>query len=305
CLYLYYAEYYTDYLAGSLNSLPPPQKISPRFVRTLISDTRFDCLADGYQLPTFAIELNTTILSAFYHLLDSDDRKQPIILLACTDCIDSAYLADALLGNALVFFTYDCSLISRINAYLPESLQVRFDAVHVYQLKNEGSIKMNAFNGEDVYRMGEQVFCASLRRAYCECFWPYEKKECFTYDDIVRLQMNEALRLVREQNAYLTEKINAAVRKTSSTVSLRQSLEKSREEYEACEELMSETAQKLDDLRQAVRSIADALYLEDGFAKLMPSIFEDECLALLLGAINCRLNPYGRLKAKMPAATST
>lgn len=182
---LTYALLYYNNLARSFASLAPPSLGTPAFVRDFLCDEAFFCAVGAYRVPHTALALSHGTLAMFVDLLLRDAGSVPVILIAGTDLLPPLELAEAILGNGIVFYTDDEQALERANAHLPDCLRVSMHTVHFFP---PGKPYVQVYGADVVLRMGSARLMSILRTGLCEYMDHAERANLVTVSEVHSLR---------------------------------------------------------------------------------------------------------------------
>lgn len=300
---LYFAQLYSDHLAGSFAKFDAPYFCIPSLFTSLLCNQRIDCLMGTLPLPVCAIELNESMINDFQQIIFEPERQLPVILISCPDLLNPDDAANLLLGNAAVFWTDDPVLFDLISEVLSPAVDIRWDSIQVLLPILRQDMFHPSILATEFTRMGRQQALHSLRQAYCASLRAEERREFITVDDIYNKRDRMA-------TLALHEKLNQTLKELSSAQTLNETLSKEldsarmeagkranadlQRDMDTLEEMVTEASGNYSRLRQAVDSLTSRLYACMGVG-FSPEDREDSCISELERAI---FSCFARLKGK-------
>ena len=202
---LRYALFYKDYTYNSMTEFPPPELYTPLLVKNLAEDSLLQCRVGEYKLPYTAIPLTSQSANVFFDLLFDQKRELPIVVITCPDIVDADEVAEATIGNAIVFFSDDYFFLEEVNGTLPEKLKIAFDAIHTYQIAKVGNTYSYIIQSKTLALYENRSIANVMRHAFCECMSNQQQYRFFTVDEIEEMAEFQKSIAVAKENDALTK----------------------------------------------------------------------------------------------------
>ena len=268
-LSLSYAKCYYDHMAGSINRPKPLHFNRDQIPDAFFFDPSIQCMCGKQPYPCLALELNGTTLPDFVDSVQDVIRTEPIILITCADYITPELLMDQLMGNAVIYWCDDASMISRLNATLPEDMSTPWDCVHIFIPLSSHAVYHPIYTYDDIYRMGKQEFISGLIQAYCRSMHHDERKKFITIEDVNNIRNQVLISRLIEQKQSSEDRI------AELTVQLRQQSMIAQEANEALEHykhnsnettiaeyeaLLTDVMTEADNLKQGISALSEKLF---------------------------------------------
>lgn len=268
-LQLCYAKCCYDHTAGSIQTPRPIPMVLDRFPDPLFFNEDIQCMCGEHPLPVEPVELCDSTVSDFVALLQDPQRPYPILLITCADVLAPEEAADVMLGNAVVYWCANASVMMRLNTLLPEDLSTPWDSVRVFLPVNSDHPYHPYWFYDDIRRMGENAFLSGLHQAYCASMRSQERRDFLTIEDVYRyrdhMHITELTSQIEKQKAESSRLSSLSEKQYAEIAGLReqlQALQKSTStvqlsEYES---LLNETMAESDALKKGIASLSERLY---------------------------------------------
>lgn len=266
---LYYAKCYYDHMAGSIAEPHPVTNQRDQFLDELLFHDQVQCLCGSHCMPMEPIELKRNGLKLFLEMVYDTMRTVPIILITCAWYISPEQLHDKMLGNTVIFWCDDASIVISLNERLPKHMYTNWDSVRIFMPTTGPKIFHPQYSVETIRKMGVQNFEEGLCQAYCRSFCSEDYRNFITLEDILKendrrqtlsileekKQKESELREAKERNAALIAE-NEEFRKKISTLSAC----KKDASIEECETLLSEVMKENDIIKDGIMNVCARLY---------------------------------------------
>lgn len=300
---LYFAQLYSDHLAGSFAKFDAPYFCVPSLLTSLLCNQRFVCLMGTMPIPACAVELNENMINDFQQIIFDPKRHLPVVLISCPDLLNPDDAANFLLGNAAVFWSDDPVLFDQISETLFPAVDIRWDSIQVLLPILKQDMFHPSILATEFTRMGRQQAIHSLRQAYCASLRAEERREFVTADDIYNKRDRDAA-------LALQEKLSQTLKELASTQNLNETLSKKldstrmeaerhassdlQRDMETLEEMVTETSENYNRLKQNIDLLTSRLYACMGM-DFSPDDAEEACISELERAISAC---FSRLRGK-------
>lgn len=270
---LYYAKCCYNHMAGSIMEAKPIPTERDMLPDPLFTNPHLRCMCGQYTLPNEPKELTHSSLPDLLNLLRDDTRRQPVFLITCGWYVSPQRLFEVLMGNAVVYWCENSSVVMRLNGMLPQNMYTAWDSVRIFMPDAGDKTFHPVYSIDEIRQMGIERFCAGLRQAYCQSLRSEERRNFLTVEDVCaarRRQQIEALTgQVAERDVRLAalSKQQADLKKTNSV--LKEQLEqltltalpKDAAEYES---MLNEAIHETDELRQGIQRLTSQLCADMG-----------------------------------------
>jgi len=204
---LYYAKCCYDHLAGSFYPAKPIPAIRDSLIDPLLFNKHVQCMSGKYPLLTEASLLAHSTLPSFINYLQDEKRYLPIVLITCPWRIHPEPVQDQMLGNALVYWCEDSSVIMRMNTVVSENLYTPWNSVRVFVPIHCANAYHPLFSCEDIIAMGEDNFVEGLKQAYCQSLLAEDVRNFVTIDDVFRCRNKQQYTTLVKKTQSQEEKI--------------------------------------------------------------------------------------------------
>ena len=268
-LSLCYAQCCYDHTAGSIQNPRALPLTLDRLPGPLLFSDNIQCMCGDSHLPLEPGELTQETLPKFVELLMDNQRPYPIILVTCVDALAPEEAADVLLGNVIVYWCTDASIMMRLNAMLPEELYTPWDCVRAFLPMNVNKPYHPIWTYEEIRRMGEDEFLKGLRQAYCASMRSQERRDFLTVEDVCRyrdqMRIYELEEQLEKQKKESSRLLSQSERQNSDIMKLREQLQSLKQSADAktlneYESLLNETMAEADALKRGISALSERLY---------------------------------------------
>ena len=191
---LFYAKCYYDHMAGSVSVPKPVEQIRDPFPDPLFFNDHVQCMCGKYPLPLEACVLSHTTLPRFINYLQDDTRRIPLILITCPWRISPEILQDKMIGNAIIFWCEDSSVVMRLNSILPKNMYAPWESVRVFVPLTGENVFHPLYTCDDIRASGDQALATGLIQAFCQSF----RSDAMLIASVVGSVVLLALRAVRK-----------------------------------------------------------------------------------------------------------
>lgn len=258
---LYYAECYSDHMAGSIAETKPVGTTPDALPEALLFHRQIKCLCGRRTLPCEAQALTHSNLPDFLGLLQDNMRKQPVFLICCAEEISPEKLNTLLRGNAAVYWCAHFDVLARLNERMPRIFYTAWDSIRIFMPDAGEDTFHPTYSSEEIRRMGIERFSAGLKQAYCQSLRAEERKNFLTIDDVRLIQRRQQMDALTVQLAQKNERIAVLGKRVQALETANAALEdrlrlhsenKDALEYEA---LLSEAMRETDTLRQGAERL--------------------------------------------------
>ena len=307
-LTLSYAKCYNDHMAGSINAPKPLYLTRDQFPDIFFDAPGIKCMCGKQVYSTMPLELNTVSFSEFIECIRDESRTIPVFLITCADYIIPEPLMDQVIGNAVIYWCDDVSLITRLNALLPENMATPWDCVHIFIPIVSPDAYHPIYTYSEIFQMGKNEFIAGLIQAYCRSMHHEERKAFLTVEDVNRIRNQEYISSLQWQcssqsaeiadlKTHLEEETLAAQAFSDELSQLKaKSIDATIAEYE---QLLSDSMAEADKLKQGISALSERLFSTMGIG-FKPNTHEpvallQELSQAIYGALACassRKQPY-------------
>ncbi len=209
CL-LYYAKCCYDHMAGSIMEAKPIPATRDSFLDPLFFNKYIQCMCGENVLSNAAEELTHTTLPDLLKLLRDETRKQPVFLITCSWYMSPEKLADIMLGNAVVFWCDNSSVVMRLNSMLPQNMYTSWDSVRIF-MPDVGDRTFHPMHSlDEIRQMGIDKFRAGLCQAYCQSMRSEERRNFLTLEEIYSVRRRQQAENLVQQLVHRDEKLSDA-----------------------------------------------------------------------------------------------
>ena len=226
----YYAKCCYDHMAGSISECRPIPLQRDAFPDPLFYSAYIQCMCGKHPLPEEPQILNHSTLPMFIELLQDEERTQPLFLITCPWYLSPEMLFDFIMGNAIIFWCEDSSVVMRLNAMLPGSMYTWWDSARIFMPLTAEKAFHPQYTYEEIHRMGRDNFIDGILQAYCQSMRAEERRNFVTLNDVF-LTKSKAI-----NNAILAEKQALEERIAVQDAALEQQKKK----FEALQEQMTQ-----------------------------------------------------------------
>ncbi len=287
---LYYAKCCYDHMAGSIMDAKPLPAARDTLPDPLFFNRYIQCMCGVNTLSGAAEELTHTTLPDLLNYLRDETRRQPVFLITCCWYLSPEKLADELLGNAVVFWCDNSSVVMRLNSMLPQNMYTPWDSVRIFMPDSGDKTFHPLYELDVIQQMGIDRFNAGLRQAYCQSMRSEERRNFLTVEDVYNIKRRQQVENLTQQLTDRDDKLATAakqcadLKKTNAVLQdqLRQltSVEppKDAAEYET---LLAESIQETDEIRQGIQRLMSRLCVDMGMT-FQPDASEPSAVLLEL-----------------------
>lgn len=270
---LYYVKCCYDHTAGSINSPRTVPNLRDSLADSIFFNDQLLCFCGAHPLPLEPVLLSSTTLPHFIDLLQDETRTQPLVLITCPWLISPELLADWMLGNAIIFWCQDSSVIMRLNALLPREMYIPWESVRIFTSITGTRTYHPYYEYEEIQRMGSQCFISGLLRAYCQSLRSEEMRTFPSVEDLQMMNCNLRLKNLQSQiddyvskTALLTNSINSLEeeKKRAEQLIAELSLYKDSSDLKEYEDLLNETMSEMDSIKKEISNLTARLYASIG-----------------------------------------
>lgn len=297
---LFYAKCYYDHMAGSVSVPKPVEQIRDPFPDPLFFDDQVQCMCGKYPLPLEACVLSHTTLPRFINFLQDDTRRIPLILITCPWRISPEILQDKMIGNAIIFWCEDSSVVMRLNSILPKNMYTPWESVRVFVPLAGENVFHPLYTCDDIRAAGDQALASGLIQAFCQSFRSEDVRGFVTIDDISRLRDKQYIELLLNQakeksaeNQSLKQQCDVLRAANAETTEKLAALEK-RPDLDEYESLMNDLMKETDALRKGISDLSVRLYSCNGSSFQPDGHEQNALLQELAHAIQTYLSCAGR-----------
>ncbi|MGI6670074.1 MAG: hypothetical protein ACOX58_00570 [Christensenellales bacterium] len=197
---------YSD-AAGYIGFRQPEPDISTHgIIRMLVDHRAIEAVSGQDRIIDFPIKLNPGDFPDFWIDVLSDERELPIILMSPDKVelnngvfvVSPVDLAQALIGNAKVYYSDSYSFFEEMDFFLPYQYRCKNGAIRIYYAPCNPRVpddytKHRFISSVDVHKWGKEDVIAVLRRALCQDIHFYDSKK------FIRI---ETCKDLNEENSY-------------------------------------------------------------------------------------------------------
>lgn len=268
-LSLCYAKCCYDHTAGSIQNPRALPLTLDRLLDPIFFSEEVQCMCGDSPLIVEPVELTSETFHDFVEILMDKQRPCPVLLISCVDALVPEEAADILLGNAIVYWCTDASIMMRLNAMLPEELYTPWDCVRAFLPMSVNKPYHPIWTYEEIRRMGEDEFLKGLRQAYCASMRSQERRDFLTVEDVCRyrdqMRIYELEEQLEKQKKESSRLLSQSERQNSDIVRLRDQLQSLKQSADAktlneYESLLSETMAEADALKRGISALSERLY---------------------------------------------
>ena len=266
---LYYAKCKYDHMAGSVSPGKSMGYTRDTLLDPLFYDPNIICMAGNHHYPVGAVNLNDANLPEFMALVQDEQRNIPVMLITCPDVIVPEMMADATLGNLVVYWCDESRTVIDLNAALSWDLRTPWDTVRIFMPIANSNIYHPCFTYEEIRRMGVDGFFAGIRQAYCESMHSEERRSFHTVSEVLAMRDREYIRKLESLNQLQASQLNDAktkleqqshdIQSYKERIEALTSFEKDTEIAEM-ESLLSDSMAETDALRRSISALSTTLY---------------------------------------------
>lgn len=270
---LYYAKTSCEHMAGSISVMRPVPNERDAFLDPLFFDEHVQCMCGESPLPMEPIELTHTALPDLISLIQDEARSIPIILITCAWYLSPEILCDRMLGNAIIYWCENSSVVMRLNAILPRDMYTNWESVRIFHPLAGNRVFHPQYTLDAVRNLGCSSFLDGLMQAYCQSLRSEDQRNFITVDDISRLRdkccIDRLVTQANERNAELIRVQKQCEALTETNTKISEELEQTAaslktNDQEELESLLDETMRETDALKKGIRALSLRLYSNPG-----------------------------------------
>lgn len=266
-----YAELYEDHTARLLLPLPAPPMRNQIFVKKILNEMSFDCVVGPYRIPTEPIVMTYDHINSLLDLIFDCDRQIPVVINTCPDMFSSETVAQATIGNAVVFTASDPGIVLTVNNYLPKDQTIPLDSLHIFFPTQAGKLYHFTYTPEVLGKLGTKVLIA-IRRAFCESISSETRGAYLTFSSIMNERNVNRVSQIEEQIKSQDKKNLDLAKENSRLKEAVQALEAKSSKYEAIvdrnlleelaqyERVISEGMTEREQMNQQISTLASLLF---------------------------------------------
>lgn len=270
---LHYAKCCYDHMAGSINEPKPITLSRDSLLDPIFYNNYIQCMCGKEVLPTAPIELCHTSMPNFLDILKDELRTIPIILITCTWLLSPEVIQDFLLGNAVIYWCDDSSVVMHLNSILPQNLYTPWNSVHVFVPICSDKVYHPVYTYEDIQRMGSNAFHDGLQQAYCRSLRAEDQRNFINVNEVYRCRdrvyINTLLARYQKSSGEISELNKLIDTLKAENQSLNEQMQvintqKTNMEITEYESLLSDTMAELDMLKNGISALSVRLYSSMG-----------------------------------------